>query len=219
MSVVIFVLGLPGSGKTAASRHIEKFSKENKWVPQRFKDYEILYNMYQNDEEGNRFSSTYDRGYDGFDVHDLSAFDEALIELERRVSQRPELTESAKELIIIEFSRDDYCKALSFFITYNLQNAHFLFIDADIDTCIKRIKYRADHPKTSDDRYVSEYIFEFYYQRDHRDYLNSVAVQLQEQFGIHKNSIQVIHNGPTVSEQRYYEEVKAFATSILMPKA
>jgi hypothetical protein len=218
MSSKLFILGLPGSGKSRAARNIEFHAKNYSLMPQRFRDYDILYRMYREDKEGKHFRSTEDRGYDGFDVIDSRAFDDALIELNRQILQRNRLAYEAKELLIIEFSRVDYCKALEFFATHLLKDTYILFIDSDIPTCIQRIKERVakvSEERTEDDPYVSEYIFETYYKQDHRDYLNSIAIRLQVQFGLPKENIHVIHNGPTVSEQEFEERVRTLTKGIL----
>ena len=216
MVVKLFILGLPGSGKSGAVLHISDFMRGHRWIVQYFKDYDILYEMYKEDNEGKRFRSTKTSGYDGFDVLDFSAPDEALEKLERKVSWRQKPADSEKDLIIIEFSRVDYCKALNFFASHLDQDAHILFIDADITTCKRRIKNRVDHPKTTDDHYVSEYIFTAYYEQDHRDYANQVAAQLNAQFSIGNENIQVIYNGSTVTEQQFYDNVRVFTENILL---
>ncbi len=99
-----------------------------------------------------------------------------------------------------------------------LQDAYILFIDADINTCKQRIKERVIKPqaeRTEDDNYVSEFIFETYYNRDHRHYLESVATQLREQFGIRAANIHVIHNGSEVSKNDFQKRVIAFAINNL----
>src|SRR5437660_1319390 len=184
MSVKLFILGLPGSGKSAAARHIKSFARQKKFRPRRFRDYPILYKMFQNDQKVNyekkRFRSTQDLGYGGFDVLDIAVFNEALQKLHHKILRRKKLVDDGTELLIIEFSRDDYCEALSFFTSLRVNDAHFLFINSDIPTCKARIKARADHPRTLDDCYVSDYIFEAYYKRDHQQYITEVALQLKQ---------------------------------------
>lgn len=221
MYVKLFILGLPGSGKSGAARNIALHTKNYGLTVQHFRDYAILYRMYREDKEGKHFRSTEDLGYDGFDVTNPRAFDDALDELNRQVLQRKRPVDESKELLIIEFSRVDYCKALEFFAEHLLKNAYILFISTDIPTCIQRIQERVAKPpveRTEDDHYVSKQIFENYYEQDQRDYLNSVAVQLQKQFGIHKENIHVIHNGHTVSEQEFKERVGTFVKNILKQK-
>ena len=146
------------------------------------------------------------------------SFDEALQKLHHNIVQRKKLADVSTELLIIEFSRNDYCEALTFFTSLRLHSAHFLFIHSDIPTCKARINARADHPRTLDDRYVSDYIFEEYYQRDHQQYLTEVAPQLNQRFGVPIKHIQVIHNGPEISVQQFYQAVESFASDILKIK-
>jgi hypothetical protein len=178
--------------------------------------------MFQDDQKANneekRFRSTQYLGYDGFDVLDLDVFDEALQKLHHNILRRKKLADDGTELLIIEFSRDDYCEALSFFTSLRLHDAHFLFINSSIPICKARIKARADHPRTLDDRYVSDYIFEAYYQRDHQQYITEVALQLNQHFGVPIEHIQVIHNGPEISVQQFYQAVESFASDLLKIK-
>jgi len=219
MPVKLFILGLPGSGKSAASRLTEHFARENKWKVKRFRDYGILHTMSLADVEPKRFRPT---KFDGFDVLDLAAFDEALEKLNRRIEEREKPVDDSKELLIIEFSRNDYCNALSFFSSYLLEDAYFLFIDAKIQSCMQRVEKRVTKPvaeRNEDDNYVSEFIFDTYYERDHRDYLESVASQMGEQFGIRREKVHVIYNGPEISEEEFHQRVTDFAINILRLKA
>jgi hypothetical protein len=222
MSITWFVFGLPGSGKSAAARHIKSFARRKKFRPQRFRDYTILYKMFQDDQKANnekkRFRSTQSLGYDSFDVLDFDILDKALQKLHHNILWRKKLADDSVELLIIEFSRDDYCEALSFFTSLRLHDALLLFINSDIPTCKARIKARADHPRTLDDRYVSDHIFEVYYQRDHQQYLTEVALQLNQRFGVPIEHIQVIHNGPEISVQQFYQAVESFAADMLKIK-
>src|SRR5437868_9324744 len=208
----VFLLGLPGSGKSTAARYIEKLAQRNNWFPIRFNDYDILYEWFQADADGRRFSAI---EHDGFDVHDHKVFDEALEEVERRVVEREKVPCEKDQLIIIEFARDDYCKALGLFSPTFLRNASFLFVDADIPTCIQRIKERVPHRRTPDDHYVSSYIFEAYYQKDNRQYLASTATTLKSCCDIDEENIHVVDNTGTNSEQNLLEKIEPYVTSIL----
>lgn len=216
MPVKLFILGLPGSGKSGAARNIKGFITDYGKTPQHLRDYDILYRMYKEDKARKRFASTEDQGYDGFNVIDPQVLDDALIELNSRIAQKSKVVDEEEDLTIIEFSRVDYCKALRFFASHLNSNTYILFIDAEIPICKQRIKNRVEHPKTPDDHYVSEYIFVAYYEQDHRDYANQVAAQLKEQFNIDNENIRVIYNGSTVSEQQFYDDVKAFTENILL---
>jgi hypothetical protein len=94
-------------------------------------------------------------------------------------------------------------------------DAHYLFINSDIPTCITRIKARADDPRSLDDRYVPDHIFVEYYQRDHRQYMTEVAQQLKRQFGVPLEHIHVIDNGPAISMRQFYQAVESLANDVL----
>jgi hypothetical protein len=212
MEKKVFVLGLPGSGKSTAARYIEMLARDYKWFPRRFNDYDILFKMFRTDIDGNRFSST---KYGGFDVHELFAFDEALIEVEKVVLQREKMPHDQNELIIIEFARDDYCRALDLFSPAFLQNAFFLFLDTDIPTCIKRIKDRVAEPQTPDDHDVSDYIFESYYQNDNRQYKASITSKIKGCRDINDHRVWVVDNTSITTKQRFLGDVKPCIMSIL----
>ncbi len=210
----VFVLGLPGSGKSTAARYIEMLARDYGRTPYLLQDYRILYDMFLADKEGKRFSSTLHDGYDGFNVHDFSACDDALKELVRQLQEK-ERTSKTNAVNIIEFARDDYCEALELFTSASLMEAFFFFIDAEIRTCKQRIKARVANPQTPDDHYVSEYIFEAYYNRDHRQYLTSTAVCLTECFHIAEERIKAVNNTNGVTRQAFLSQVKELVTPIL----
>jgi hypothetical protein len=214
LAVKLFVLGLPGSGKSTAAHHIETLAHDYDRILHLLQDYHILYEMFQADSEGIRFSSTLGDGYDGFDIHNFSAFDDALKELVRSLQKKERLS-IQNEVNIIEFARDDYCKALELFASIPLTEAFFLFIDAEVETCKQRIKARVANPQTPDDHYVSEYIFEAYYNRDLRRYLTSTATCLRERFHIAKKRIRVINNTKWVSQEAFLLQVEKFVIPIL----
>jgi len=210
----VFVLGLPGSGKSTAARYIEMLARDYHRSLNLLQDYRILYEMFQADREGIRFSSTMNDGYDGFDIHDFTAFNDALKELVCRLHKK-EHASKQNGVNIIEFARDDYCKALKLFASIPLTEAYFLFIDAEVEICKQRIKARVANPQTPDDHYVSKYIFEAYYDRDHRQYLTSTATCLTDRFHIAKERIAVIDNTIGVSMEAFLSQVEKFVTPIL----
>jgi hypothetical protein len=102
--------------------------------------------------------------FGGFDVLDFSVLDTALKQLEKQVRQNHYPLKD--ELIVIEFARDDYKKALSQFSPSFLKDAYFLYINADLQTCIQRVKNRVTESSTTDNQdnhFVSEHILTKYY--------------------------------------------------------
>jgi len=204
MSVKLFILGRPGSGKATASYHVAATAWSRGWFVLRLKDYEILLHMFQADGGKEKFRA---REYGGFDVRDLSVLDTALEELEEKI--RLHLPLEKRHTLLIEFSRANYSKALELFSPELLQDAYFLFIEADVETCIQRIRERVAHPLTADDFFVSEDILRGYYGEESRAY---IASGLQRDFGITKQ-IEIIDN--MGSQREFLENVRRFAEQIL----
>lgn len=146
----IFVLGRTGSGKSTTVRLLTEEVRTLGWTIKTFNDYPYLREMYLQDD-GKRFRPT---AYDGFEVLDLSVYDEAFLRLKENVQQyQPTKTNT---LIIIEFTSNNYFQTLKLFGNEFLQDARYLFLLADLPTCLARVNRRATHPKCSDDYYVVE---------------------------------------------------------------
>src|SRR5437588_3452056 len=105
MAVKLFILGLPGSGKSTVSRYIDDYVKKQHkdWSTKPFNDFDILHRMFLTDTEG-KFRPT---NYNGFDVLDLSVFDEALRQMKKIASSYIQTGKNA-ELIVFEFACNDY---------------------------------------------------------------------------------------------------------------
>ncbi len=169
----MFVIGRPGSGKTTAANQIIEYVKAKGYSADRFKDYEILYKMYQDESEQsenhNRERKFRGAEYGGFDVLDKAMFDVALEKLEDNVVE--DLSLNHKQVITIEFARDDYQYALSKFSLGFLQNAYFLFVDCDLESCIYRIYERIGDAPKPDFHFVSERIMRTYYDKENWNYM------------------------------------------------
>src|SRR5579863_9805679 len=148
MSVKLFILGLPGSGKSAIARSIvdylnrqqSKGWSNQQWSATRFNDYAILLDMFRQDTEGKRFKPAYPSG---FDVLDLEVFDEALRAFEQKLDTYiSSLKSNEKKLVIAEFSRNDYSHAFQQFSSVFLQDAYFIHLEADMKICKQRIYER-----------------------------------------------------------------------------
>lgn len=208
MAIKVFILGRPGSGKSTAFRHIVKYleQQDQLWSAIRFNDYEILQEMFRfeelfrHDAANRQFRAT---KHAGFDVLDFSVLDIALKELEKQVQRVYSMKDG---LIIIEFARDNYDKALSLFRPNFLQNSYFLFIDADMETCMQRVHDRVAHPKTEDDTFVSEDILRSYYHKQ------SIPSNLKS-YGIDSSGVKVVNSRG--SEYSFAKKVNQFVDDII----
>ncbi len=196
MLVKLFILGRPGSGKSSAARIIATIARCRGWNTTHINDYDILKEMAQADTAHKNFRQT---EHGGFDVQDFSVLDIALKDVEKRAQHR---SLEQDTLVIIEFARDDYSKALKWFSSGFLQDAYFLFMHLDLDTCIqriqKRITYTYTDPPISDNHYVSEEIVRGYYQMDNRQYIKD---SLKTDYSIMK-LIRIIDNSASWLELR-----------------
>src|SRR6266487_2653795 len=148
MSMKLFILGLPGSGKSTIARHVIDYVGRQKsdCHTVRVNDYGILYAMYKADTEG-KFSPT---GRDGFDVLDPSVCDSALKTVQQEAHRAGQTINNHVQavfkpmLILIEFARDDYNHALQqftphfywalifFFLTLTSRHAKLAFKSASL---------------------------------------------------------------------------------------
>ncbi len=202
MSAKVFVLGRPGSGKSTAARQVKRFLMQREWTAQHINDYEILRKMFLADTQRIRFRPT---EHNGFDAIDLTVMDIALHEVEAKVyTCLPSVN-----LVTIEFARNDYREALQQFAPSFLKDAYFLFLDADIETCLQRVHERVMHSNSLDDHpSFSDAIFRCYYQKENGAYM---AACLQKEFGLQKQ-VKVINN--TGSLDDFTHNIEQFADEI-----
>lgn len=192
MTLKLLILGLPGSGKSSMARYIATYLEDKDWESTRFSDHVILQNMFHADTEGKQFKPA---EFGGFDVIDLEAFNSALKSLELEVNEHS-ISAKPKKLIVVEFSRNDYQRAFQQLRLEFLQDAYFLYLDANIETCKGRIRERIINPITDDDFFVSEYIFGAYYHKDNGQILPQI---LERDYGIDKYRGKVIDNNGSLS--------------------
>ncbi len=198
MSAKVFVLGRPGSGKSTAARRVKQLLTQKGWSARHVNDYEILRKMFLADTQRVKFKPT---EHNGFDAIDLTVMDIALQEVETEAGSYL----SSVDLVTIEFARNDYRKALGQFTASFLKDAYFLFLDADIETCLRRVHERVANSNSIDDHpSFSDAIFRSYYQSENGAYM---ATCLQREFGIHKQ-VKVINNtGPLDNFMHRIEQV------------
>jgi len=189
MEQMLFILGLPGSGKSAIIRYIRKYIfKKYKQRIYLFNDYGILKTMSENDTDY-QFKPA---ELGGFDVLKLEVFDTALIRLEMMVHFALNSEELAKtKIILIEFSRNDYMRAFHQFGLEFFQNAYFIHLNTEVEICKQRIAHRIAYPFYEDDYPVSEYIFEHYYYDDDGC---SLPQTLKKEYGIEESRVLAVSN-------------------------
>ncbi len=192
MTVKLFLLGRPGSGKSTIARHIAKYVSSLNWSTAHFGDYPFMQEMFRNDTEGKRFRPA-DHG--GFDMLDLIVFDIVLKELEQSVKKYISTAEPG-EMILIEFARNDYHQAFRQFNDSFLRDAYLLYLDTEIDICERRILDRVAHPATGDDYFVSDYIFETFYS-DNKSILWS---DLMAEFEFDRQQVKVVDNNGSLQD-------------------
>lgn len=195
MPVKLFILGRPGSGKSSAARHIIKLVRNRDNSYARVNDYNILREMYEEEKEHNRFQCFRPIDNDGFDVVDFEVLDIALGKVRNLAEEHA--SSANCDLVIIEFARSDYSIALQKFDSDFLRDAYFLFLDADLDTCVKRVYDRTAHPLTSDDNFISDEMIRNYYQLDNRLYVMS---NLAGDYGLDNKQVKVFENTGTLAD-------------------
>jgi len=211
MSQKLFVLGLPGSGKSTVSRYIVDCVK---WYYQgffatRICDYDILYEMFEEDVANKHF---YPTEHSGFYVKNPVMYDAALKKLGKEIEN---YNFAENEIVLIEFARSDYLLAFRNFSKSFLRDAHFLFLDVDIDVGMKRVRDRVKHPDPTsrDDHFVSDYTFEFYRQKDNVKYLSSVSKLLTIKYGIHPHHIKIVDNRG--SKRNFWNDVNDIINTVV----
>lgn len=188
MSVKVFVLGRPGSGKSTAARHMMELASRRNYSSLFVQDYDILHKMFLNDSKHEQFRPA-ERG--GFDVLDFSVLDGALRQMEREVEDT--LERKPVDMVCIEFARNDYRSSLSVFNPLFLRDAYIFFIDSDLEYCIQRVQERVTDPPLPDHHFVSEYVMRTYYGNDNWDYMSG---QCGQEHTFCKEVVAIRNDGP-----------------------
>lgn len=152
VSIVVFIMGRTGSGKSTTARFLAEIAQDLGWSIKTLNDYPILREMYETDT-GSRYRFR-PADHNGFEVLDLSVYGLAIQKLARQLrSYHPE---NDQTLITVEFTSNNYLDALRLFDETLLRGAHFVFLNADLPTCMERISRRIFHRTTADDYHVIE---------------------------------------------------------------
>lgn len=203
MIAKVFLLGRPGSGKTTAFQYIAMQARDKKLKATRFREYTILQEMFHADRK--EFQAA---NHGGFDITDFSILNESARLLQEQIQEYIRTFDQTDELFFLELARDNYKQAMRSFSQDFLQDSYFLFIDADVETCIQRIHYRVTHPVGTDGHYVSEAILRSYYSHENKDYMASC---FKADYGI-QNEVAAIENTGTFAE--FEENLRRFAATL-----
>jgi adenylate kinase family enzyme len=204
MAIPVFLLGRPGSGKSTAVRFIDFLSHRHGWSTVHLNDYPFLFAQFQSDTAHLKFKPS-DCG--GFDVTDFSVLDTVLKSIEEKALAYMAIPDT---LLLIEFARNDYIQALQQFQSSFLRPAYFLFLKADLDTCVRRVYQRSYHPTNRNDHFISEEMIRSYYQKDQNTCL---IQQLLSSYGVGESQIHMIENKGTYHHFR--EQIKACTHEII----
>lgn len=194
MPVKLFIFGRPGSGKSHAARFFELEAKMRGGSYFRINDYEFLRQQFLFDFDRVRFQQ--EEG-GGFSVIDGTVLNEALSDVKKKAWQC--YKSEQYDLIIIEFARSNYRKALQIFEKSFLQDAFFLYIHTELSTCFKRIRLRATNPQTLDDIFLPRTILNSIYDEDSRRYM---LFGLAADLGLQDDQVLCIKNMGSVA---YFE--------------
>lgn len=206
MAIKVFLLGRPGAGKSTAARYIHIFSKKLDWSTRHINDYPLLLELFRADTHHQQFQPSL---CGGFDVIDFSVLDTVLRQVEKEAEL--DLTQE-RHIILLEFARDDYQQALNQFKPTFLHDAHFLFFTTDINTCIKRVYRRTQHPTFNDDHFISEEMIRNYY---HTDFPFQTYHRLHE-YGISEQHVHIIDNSG--SRKHFHQQLATFIQPLIQSR-
>lgn len=174
MAVKIFILGRPGTGKSTVARLLKAVAQESGWDTRHIYDYKHLHDMFQqeiNDNVPLEARSFRQKGPDacqGFDVCNFKVLDTVLKQMAGEVQTVEQSGAGANKLLLIEFARKEYTRALDIFGYEILKGAHLLYVKLDLENCIRRVHQRAieNRSRSEYDHFVSDAIMRDYYSGD-----------------------------------------------------
>jgi gluconate kinase len=145
---------------------MKMFAGDRGWLTHYTNDYEHLQKMFLQEKaectplERRNFRPTGPEECNGFNVIKFSVLGKVLEKMRKEVEEvKSESSEEDNILFLIEFARDSYHDALQLFGSNLLQDAHLLYLDVDLESCIERNLRRSDH-------FVSDEIMTTYYRED-----------------------------------------------------
>ncbi len=198
MKKIVFVIGRPGSGKSSAATLILELAKKRELSAQWINDYTILQQWFLADVHHERFEPL---PHNGFNAIDMRVMDEVLVDLEKQA------VASGAEFVLLEFARDEYRRSLRFFSSALLQAAYYIYLEAEVEICLQRIRDRVLFSQhTSDHPTFPEEKFRKYYGKDNLPYIQGTFAG---EFGVPSSHILGIETS-SLSLPQVLDQVESF---------
>ncbi|MFC2091295.1 hypothetical protein ACFLTD_00800 [Elusimicrobiota bacterium] len=174
--MLIFVLGIPGCGKSEFYRRLKKRAKEETLFEEFIKvdDFPKLWSIFMEDEktgQWKRSRKTYDGGYK---VTDQTVWDDILKELNSDLLSLMN-SNSKRVLMLVEFSRPNYVHSImNNFSDFIISQSIAVYLDVPFDICWQRNVRRHEKAVSAgtDDHLVSREEMEKTYSADDKDQLD-----------------------------------------------
>jgi len=158
----VFLLGRPGSGKSAVYRMLGQRLREEGLASDitRIDDFPVLRELLDRDT---KFKRHY-RKEGGFVVTDFTILDDVLEEINSKLKE----LEQSGRVTFVEFARARYANALKNFDREVLDHSLILYIYCPFDVCVERNvrRFREARGKDIDEHIVPTDIMEHYYRYD-----------------------------------------------------
>lgn len=157
------LLGRPGCGKSYLYKNvfIPAFKKKGILKMERIDDFPVLQKLLDRDTKFKRHV----RRDGGFQVTDWSIVDDVLKEMDKILRTK----EQESKIVMLEFARDNYSKALKNFSDYVRLRSLLIYIWAPFNTCMESNRERFRNKKNVDDHIVPEALMKTYYRTDDLD--------------------------------------------------
>lgn len=194
-SSFVFLLGRPGSGKSAVYRMLKKRLREGGLASDitRIDDFPVLRELLDRDVG---FKRHY-RKEGGFVVTDFTILDEVLKEINRKLKK----LEQPGKVTFVEFARARYADALKNFDRKVLDRSLILYIYCPFDICVERNvrRFRKARGKDIDEHIAPTDIMERYYKYDDYEELylkseNELKAQAPAPIVVVKNNVEGLNH-------------------------
>lgn len=171
----VFLLGRPGSGKSAVYRIIKEELRERDYdiEAKRIDDFPLLQQIFEEDTEHERHRPAEDG--EGVKITDDTVWDD----LSKALNEYAKKLQSHDRLLFIEFSRESYVRAFQNFSPEVMENSIAVYIDCPFEICWERNVERWKGGEGIDAHLVSkEEMRETYGEDDHDELSENIDIPL-----------------------------------------